>query len=106
MDIDGGMKIDVFDSMAEGVTGAAIILCFMSDKYENSQNCKLELKFARQTGVPIIPIMMEDPSKWQAGGWLGILTAGSLWTPLYSDVGFEENIDAVIGQVFWVIDDP
>ena len=53
MDIDGGMKIDVFDSMAEGVTGAAIILCFMSDEYENSQNCKLELKFARQTGVPI-----------------------------------------------------
>ena len=58
MDIDGGMQTDIYDSMAEGVQGAACVLCFMSKKYQQSENCKLELKFARQTGVPIVPVMM------------------------------------------------
>eukprot|EP01052_Picozoa_sp_SAG31_P083728 SAG31_NODE_43926_length_265_cov_0.614458_2_plen_48_part_01 len=43
----------------------------------------LQLKFAKQTGVPIVPVMMTDPAQWQATGWLGVLTAGLLWTPLF-----------------------
>ena len=30
MDIDGGMKSDIYDSMAEGVQGAACVVCFMT----------------------------------------------------------------------------
>ena len=45
MDIDGGMKSDIFDSMAEGVSNAACVICFMSQKYQDSDNCALELKF-------------------------------------------------------------
>ena len=56
MDIDGGMKSDIYDSMAEGVQGAACVLCFMTQAYQDSANCKLELKFAQQSGVPIIPV--------------------------------------------------
>ena len=41
MDIDGGMQRDIYESMAEGVTGAAAVLCFMSHDYENSENCEL-----------------------------------------------------------------
>jgi hypothetical protein len=52
--------------MAEGVQGACVVLCFMSAKYQSSENCKLELKFARQTGCPIVPVMVRGappPSK-------------------------------------------
>jgi hypothetical protein len=56
MDIDGGMKSDIYDSMAEGVQGAACVVCFMTKAYQSSGNCKLELKFAQQSGVPIIPV--------------------------------------------------
>ena len=59
MDIDGGMKSDIYDSMAEGVQGAACIICFMTQAYQDSANCKLELKFAQQSGVPIIPVMIQ-----------------------------------------------
>ena len=80
---EGGMKADIFDSMAEGVTNAACLVCFMTQAYQDSANCALELKFARQTGVPIVAVMMEAPDSsgqsWQAGGWLGVITAGSLW---------------------------
>jgi hypothetical protein len=38
-----GMKSDLYDSMAEGVTGAAVIVAFMTRAYELSENCQLEL---------------------------------------------------------------
>eukprot|EP01052_Picozoa_sp_SAG31_P058806 SAG31_NODE_18176_length_644_cov_1.455046_2_plen_31_part_01 len=31
--------------------------------------------------MPIVPVMCENPEQWTAGGWLGIITAGALWTP-------------------------
>ena len=38
---------------------------------------------ATQTGVPVVPVMMEAPDAsgrpWVAGGWLGIIMAGALW---------------------------
>eukprot|EP01052_Picozoa_sp_SAG31_P013377 SAG31_NODE_803_length_12003_cov_25.248593_2_plen_109_part_00 len=40
MDIDGGMGTDIYDSMAEGVQGAACVICFMSKKYHVSENVR------------------------------------------------------------------
>ena len=36
--------------MAEGVGNAAVVVPFMTEKYESSTNCKLELKFSQQVG--------------------------------------------------------
>ena len=44
----GGMNGDIYQSMAEGVQGAACVICFMTQKYQDSENCQLELKFAKQ----------------------------------------------------------
>jgi hypothetical protein len=97
-DVAGGMQNDIFDSMAEGVSGAAVILAFLAPSYQRSENCKLELKFGKQTGVPIVPVMLANPDEWQASGWLGIVTAGALWTPL-SDATFEQNMAAIVTQI-------
>ena len=43
-DIDGGMNVDIYDSMATAVDGAAVVITFMSQRYQDSVNCKLELK--------------------------------------------------------------
>ena len=43
----GGMKADIFSSMAEGVSGSACLVCFMTQAYQDSKNCALELKFVR-----------------------------------------------------------
>ena len=80
MDITGGMGKDIYDSMAEGVSNSCVVVCFMSARYQESENCMLEAKFAKQTGIPIIPVLMQKD--WRAGGWLGLLTAGALWTDL------------------------
>eukprot|EP01047_Picozoa_sp_COSAG01_P103847 COSAG01_NODE_33251_length_567_cov_1.217949_2_plen_122_part_01 len=73
-DIDGGMNVDIYDSMATGVQNAACVIPFMTEKYAASENCALELKFAKEMGVPIVPVMMQskraDGSPWKASGWL------------------------------------
>jgi hypothetical protein len=53
MDINS-MEKDIYDSMAEGVQGAMCIVSFMSQAYQDSENCKLELKFGQQSGKPIV----------------------------------------------------
>ena len=83
--------------------GAAVLICFMSKRYQESANCKLELKFAQQSGVPIIPVMMQKD--YAAGGWLGIISAGKKWTPLYDDATFEDGIGAIITEIRHVVPD-
>jgi hypothetical protein len=97
MDIDGGMQGDIYQSMAEGVQGAACIIAFMTQKYQDSENCQLELKFGKQSGVPIIPVMMQEG--WKAGGWLGIVTAGCLWTPFFDETKFTSNLESLVQQL-------
>ena len=97
IDIDGGMQSDIYDSMAEGVQGAACVICFMTPAYQDSANCKLELKFAQQSGVPIIPVMVQK--NWRASDWLGIITAGALWTPISFDLKDSGDFGASVGKL-------
>jgi hypothetical protein len=103
MDVSGGMAADIYDSMAEGVKHAAVIICFMSQQYEDSKNCALELKFAAQTGVPIVPAMMSPD--FTASGWLGILTAGLLWTRLWQPSTFAGDVESLVQQILKVVDE-
>jgi len=48
--------------------------------------------------VPIVPVMAQ--ANYSAGSWLGILTAGSLWTPLFDEVSFDDNLQLLIRQVY------
>jgi hypothetical protein len=83
--------------MAVGVANAACVIAFMDSRYQVSENCQLELKYSKQMSVPIIPVIMEE--SWKAGGWLGICTAGLLWTPLYDDTMFANHIGSVCDRV-------
>ena len=40
MDIDNGMELDIYDSMAIGVQKAACVIPFMTEKYEVSENVR------------------------------------------------------------------
>eukprot|EP01045_Picozoa_sp_COSAG04_P006490 COSAG04_NODE_320_length_16877_cov_26.485401_1_plen_4766_part_00 len=102
MDTQGGMGVDIFDSMAAGVAKASCVVCFMSQKYQDSDNCKLELKFAKQSGVEIVPVMAQGGG-WRASGWLGLLTAGSLWTRLTDESQFDDSVRQLHEQIQKVV---
>ena len=90
--------------MAEGVQNAACVLCFIGTQYQNSANCQLELKFARQSGVPIVAVRVQDG--FIASKWLGIILAGVLWIPLPSDLSqdeFSTIIEKVTEQIKLVV---
>ena len=56
-----------------------------------------EAKYAKQCGVSLLPVMMEKG--WRPSGWLGIIMAGALWTPLSDESQFEGNIHQLHGQI-------
>ena len=97
MDVDGGMQVNIYDSMAQGVSNAAVVIAFISQRYQDSENCKLELNFAKQNNVPIVPVKMQD--HWKASEWLGVVTAGLLWTPMHDQTAVQQNVQAVIEQI-------
>ena len=37
---------------------------------------------------------------YTAPGWLGILTAGLLWTPLFDLATFDENFEQLVRQIY------
>ena len=58
---------------------------------------ELDVGRLSQTGVPIVPVLMH--SDYSPRGWLGLLTAGTLWTPLHDKTSFAENIDGLVRQI-------
>jgi hypothetical protein len=91
------MDVDIYDSMAKGVQGAQCVVAFMTQRYQESENCMLELKFAKQSKVPIIPVVLQGDG-WSADDWLGLITAGALWTPLCDEQTFESGADSLHEQ--------
>ena len=78
LDIDNGIKEgDVNVAMADGVDGAAVIICLVSSKYELSKNCRKELSYADVKNVPIFPCLVEDD--YVGNGWLGIIISPLLY---------------------------
>ena len=78
--------------------GAAVVICFMSRKYQLSENCKLELKFARQTGVPIVPVMI------RAANPRG--PTGPPWHPVEDPLGSSPDTESAIGNAAALVPGP
>ena len=87
--------------MAAGVSKAAVVVVFMTQRYQDSDNCRLELKFAKEKNVPLVPVMMQDA--WRPDGWLGLIMAGALWTPLHDEASFEQNLYSLVDQIKVVV---
>ena len=92
------MQADIYDSMAAGVAGAACVIALLSQSYQDSANCKLEFCFARDSKIPIIPVIMQ--AEWKATGWLGLLTSSALWTPLHDPASFSSDVDSLIEMIY------
>lgn len=70
--------------MADGIENAAVVCCFMTPDYQKSENCKLELQYAKKRGKRIIPCMLGDKA-WKPSSWLGLITAGEQYISFRDD---------------------
>ncbi|CAF3871460.1 unnamed protein product [Adineta steineri] len=84
-DVQGGMKDDIYKSMAEGVENAAIVCCFMTPEYQESENCQLELTYAEKQHKRIIACLIDEKKNWRPSNWLGLITAKLLYVHFKDD---------------------
>ncbi|CAF1361288.1 unnamed protein product [Adineta steineri] len=77
MDVKGGMRENLQVSMADGVENSCAVVCFLTQAYQDSKNCRKEFTYAEELGKTIIPVYME--SKWKPSSWLGVNLAGALY---------------------------
>lgn len=94
-------------SMAAAVENAAVVICFMTPKYQSNHFCQRELKYAADQRKPIIPCLMTPD--WQQSDWLGLITAGLIWLDFrdVADTNLEKKlqrltnfIDIITGDTF------
>ncbi|CAF1476543.1 unnamed protein product [Adineta ricciae] len=90
-DLHGGVKDNLYKSMAEAVENASIVCCFMSPEYQESENCQLELTYAERQRKHIIPCIVADKYEWRPSNWLGLITSRLLY--IHFDPHSEQNID-------------
>eukprot|EP00794_Sanderia_malayensis_P014660 gene14660-16186_t len=96
MDVDK-MHGDLNERTAEGVEGAAVVVIFMTQKYEKSRNCKKELNYAEHKGRKIVPVKL-DP-KYEPSGALGLIVAGKLYTTFSDESQFKSNFAALKKEI-------
>jgi hypothetical protein len=90
------MKGSTMDSMAAGVDGAAVVLFGVSLAYKESANCRLEANYAHESGVDMIPLMVEEC--YRPKGWLGLMLGTRLWYALYG-LADDEMFNARVEQI-------
>jgi len=79
-------------AMAEAVEHSKVFLVCMTEKYQNSDNCRLEGEYAMQQKKLVIPLMAQ--SGFRPKGWLGMM----LGTKLYYDFCNPEAFDNMVAE--------
>ncbi|CAF1581160.1 unnamed protein product [Adineta ricciae] len=102
MDIHGGMKGHLSESMAAGVEKAVAICCFLTPKYQDSVACKDELTYGKEQGVCIIPIRLVP--NWKPTGWLGFTITGHKWIDFRDiDTNMDLRIEQLISEIHMLV---
>ncbi|XP_021368570.1 uncharacterized protein LOC110460155 [Mizuhopecten yessoensis] len=91
----GGDKL--FEKIDNGIRGAKIIICCVSEKYSKSPNCNREVNLSVSLGKPMIPLLMEKMA-WPPKGSMGPIFSEYLFVRFFQRGG-EETKD----QRFWPV---
>ncbi|XP_060072233.1 uncharacterized protein LOC132552106 [Ylistrum balloti] len=91
----GGDKL--FEKIDNGIRGAKVILCCVSEKYAKSPNCNREVNMSVNLGKPMIPLLMEKMA-WPPIGSMGPIFSEYLFVRFFQRRG-EETED----QRYWPV---
>jgi len=79
------MRRNVYDHMAEAIASSFIIVPLVSEAYESSENCKLELKMAQLNQKAIIPVKIED-YRPPTDSWLSLILSDRCYYKIFENV--------------------
>lgn len=69
-DVMGSMQGNMNIAMANAIENVSTVVVFLTRRYEQSINCRLELNYAAKLGKPIIFIIMPDYSVNDMAEWI------------------------------------
>ncbi|XP_030853140.1 uncharacterized protein LOC100894022 [Strongylocentrotus purpuratus] len=84
----------LFAKISQGMRSSKLVLCMVTEKYSNSENCNKEVNLANLLNKPIIPILI-DQTQWPPQGAMSMLFAQLLFIQFYNDKEY------VRGEKFW-----
>nr|UZG77129.1 MyD88-like protein L1 [Strongylocentrotus purpuratus] len=84
----------LFSKISQGMRSSKLVLCMVTEKYSNSENCNKEVNLANLLNKPIIPILI-DQTQWPPQGAMSMLFAQLLYIQFYNDKEY------VRGEKFW-----
>ncbi|XP_052101981.1 uncharacterized protein LOC127735735 [Mytilus californianus] len=84
----GGDKL--FEKIDNGIRGAKVIICCVSEKYAQSPNCNREVNLSVSLGKPMIPLLMEKMG-WPPKGSMGPIFSEYLFVRFFQRAGEETD---------------
>lgn len=96
MDIDD-MSGNINEAMAAAVESSLVVVPFLTEKYQNSKNCKKELNYSDVMNKDIVPCMAQH--SYRATGLLGLLTAGMLWIDFRNTENIKNSIESLVKEL-------
>ncbi|XP_072050401.1 uncharacterized protein [Amphiura filiformis] len=88
MDIEK-MEGSILESMGKAVENADVVLTCISQKYQDSQNCRSEAEYAYTTKKPIIPLKIDGTFK--PSSWLGPIIGAKMYYRVDTDEMLDGN---------------
>jgi hypothetical protein len=73
MDVEGGMKGNIYEAMGDAVCKAAIVIPLLTSKYQLSKYCQKELQTAESNNVVLLPVKLE---RFEEQPWLKFILSG------------------------------
>ncbi|VDI56370.1 Hypothetical predicted protein [Mytilus galloprovincialis] len=96
MNVDN-MQGCIVDAVANAIEQADIVLVCYSSKYRNSNNCRVEARYAYQLRKTIIPLKMEKG--YAADSWLSFIIGSLLYYDFSEELTLEEKINKLIRAI-------
>ncbi|CAF1319567.1 unnamed protein product [Rotaria sp. Silwood1] len=80
---------DLWESIADGMEQASVIVCLLSNQYFESKSCRKEFIYATDSlKKKLVPILIEQ---FEPRGWLGIRMTGIKYVRFRGAFGSEQN---------------
>jgi len=99
MDVDD-LKGSTLQAMADAVEKSVCVIMAMSEKYQESPNCRLEGEYALQQHKTILPLLVHHDFK--PTGWLGMILGAKLYYD-FSQSDFDAKMTQLIAAVNQVL---
>eukprot|EP00057_Strongylocentrotus_purpuratus_P005591 XP_003731333.1 PREDICTED: uncharacterized protein LOC100894048 [Strongylocentrotus purpuratus] len=87
---------DIYDCMAKAVENSYLILVCITKGYQESENCRLEARYALVKEKRIVPVKVNEAFK--ASGWLGAITAGKMYYLIQNEKQVPSHLPTIIDR--------